>query len=58
MPKRIGLRTLTTEEEAEIRRIANSRKEPMRLVQRARVINSCYAVSDWRESSDCKLRNA
>jgi len=40
MPKRIGLRTLTTEEEAEIRRIANSRKEPMRLVQRARVIEA------------------
>jgi hypothetical protein len=40
MPKRIGLRTLTTEEEAEIRRLANSRKEPMRLVQRARVIEA------------------
>ena len=40
MPKRIGLRTLTTEEEAEIRRIANSRKESMRLVQRARVIEA------------------
>ena len=38
MPKRIALRTLTTEEEAEIRRIAKSRKEPLRLVQRARVI--------------------
>jgi transposase len=38
MPKRIELRTLTTEEEAEIRRLANSRKEPMRMVQRARVI--------------------
>ena len=40
MPKRIGLRTLTTEEETEIRRLANSRKEPMRLVQRARVIEA------------------
>ena len=38
MPKRIGLRTLTTEEETEIRQLATSRKEPMRLVQRARVI--------------------
>ena len=38
MPKRINLRTLTTEEEVEVRRLANSRKEPLRLVQRARVI--------------------
>ncbi len=38
MPKRIKLRTLTTEEESEIRRLAGSRKEPMRLVQRAQVI--------------------
>ena len=40
MPKRIALRTLTTEEEAEIRRLAKSRKEPMRMVQRARVIEA------------------
>ena len=40
MPKRIGLRTLTTEEEAEIRRLAKSRTEPMRMVQRARVIEA------------------
>ena len=40
MPKRIALRTLTTEEEAEVRRLAKSRKEPMRLVQRARVIEA------------------
>jgi transposase len=38
MPKRIKLRTLTIEEETEIRRLATSRKEPMRLVQRACVI--------------------
>jgi transposase len=38
MPKRIHLRTLTTEEQVEIRRLAASRKEPIRLVQRARVI--------------------
>ena len=40
MPKRIELRTLTTEEEAEIRRVANSRKESIRWVQRARVIEA------------------
>ena len=40
MPKRIELRSLTTEEEAEIRRLAKSRTEPMRLVQRAQVIKS------------------
>ncbi len=36
--KRIRLRTLTGEEEMEIRRLAASRKEPIRLVQRARII--------------------
>lgn len=40
MPKRIKLRTLTKEEETEIRRLASSRKEPLRLVQRARVITA------------------
>jgi len=40
MPKRIALRTLTIEEEVEIRRLAKSRKEAMRLVQRARVIEA------------------
>jgi hypothetical protein len=35
---RVLLRTLTTEEETEIRRLANSRKESLRLVQRARLI--------------------
>jgi transposase len=34
----IKLRTLTAEEDAEIRRLAASQKEPFRLVQRARVI--------------------
>ena len=34
----VKLRSLTTEEEAEIRRLAASRKEPHRLVQRAQVI--------------------
>ena len=40
MPKRIALRTLKTEEEVEIRRLANSRSEAMRIVQRARVIEA------------------
>jgi transposase len=40
MPKRIKLRTLTKEEEAEIRRIAHSRTESMRKVQRARIIEA------------------
>ena len=34
----VKLRTLTTEEVTEIKRLAASRKEPIRLVQRARVI--------------------
>jgi transposase len=38
MPKRIKLRTLTSEEEQKIRRLAKSRKEPMRIIQRARII--------------------
>jgi transposase len=38
MPKRIRLRALTTEEKTEIKRLAASRKEAMRLVQRARII--------------------
>jgi transposase len=38
MRKAVKLRTLTTEEEAEIRRLAASRKEAHRLVQRAKVI--------------------
>ena len=40
MPKRIKLRSLTREEQAEIQRLASSRKEPMRLVQRARLIKA------------------
>lgn len=38
MPKRIRLRALTTEERDEINRLAASRKESVRLVQRARII--------------------
>ncbi len=40
MPKAIKLRSLTTEEKAEIRRLAASRKESHRLVQRAKVITA------------------
>lgn len=40
MRKAVKLRTLTTEEETEIRRLANSRKEAHRLVQRAKVIEA------------------
>lgn len=38
MPKQIFLRTVTAEEEVAIRRLAASRKESARLVQRAKVI--------------------
>ena len=38
MPKRIRLRALTTAEKAEVQRLVASRKEPIRLVQRAKVI--------------------
>jgi transposase len=38
MPKRIRLRALTAEEEAEIKRLAAARKEPIRRVQRAQII--------------------
>jgi len=44
MLKRIRLRSLTTEEESEIRRLASSRKAPLRLVQRARVM--AYMIED------------
>jgi len=45
MPKRIHLRTVTAEEEAAIRRLAASRKEPARLVQRAQVIVAMLDLS-------------
>ena len=38
MPKCILLRPFTTEEKVEIQRLAASRKEPIRLVQRAKII--------------------
>jgi transposase len=43
MPKRIRLRTLTAEEQAEIQRLAASRKESIRLVQRAQIIAAMAA---------------
>lgn len=46
MPKRIRLRTLTTDEIFEVRRLAKSRKEPMRLVQRAKVISAMLSDPD------------
>lgn len=46
MKKAIKLRPLTTEEATEIRRLASSRDEPKRLVQRARVISFMYEDPD------------
>lgn len=46
MPKRIRLRALTTEEEVEVKHLAASRKEPIRLVQRARVITAMVEDAD------------
>jgi transposase len=44
MRKPIKLRTLTAEEVTEVKRLASSRKEPIRLVQRARIID--YMLED------------
>lgn len=38
MRERVELRTLTAEEEETVRQLAKARKEPIRLVQRARII--------------------
>ena len=46
MSKRIRLRALTAEEQAEVERLAASRKEPIRLVQRARIIAAMAADPD------------
>jgi transposase len=50
MPKRIKLRTLTSEEEQEVRRLAKSRKEPMRIIQRARIIMAMLDNSELAAS--------
>jgi len=46
MPKRLRLRALTSKEEAEIQRLTVSRKEPIRLVQRARIIAAMLEAPD------------
>jgi len=46
MPKRIRLRALTTEEKAEIQRLTASRREPIRLVQRAQIIAAMVEEPD------------
>ena len=48
--KRIRIRNITTEEEREIRRIVASRKEPLRLVQRARIIAAMLDEPDLTAS--------
>ena len=55
MPKRIRLRALRTKEEAEIKRIANSRKEPIWLVQRARIIERMHDEAELT-ASDAGLK--
>jgi transposase len=51
MPNRIRLRTLTKEEEQEIRRLAKSRTESIRIVQRAKII---AAMLDNPELADSR----
>ncbi len=43
----VKLPTLTAEEVTEIKRLASSRKEPIRLVQRARIIASMVEDQTW-----------
>ncbi len=50
MPKRIRLRALTTEEYSEIKRLVASRKESLRLVQRARIIKGMADDTDLTAS--------
>lgn len=51
----VKLRTLTAEEVTEIKRLASSCKEPIRLVQRARII--AYMVEDSKlYASDAGLK--
>ena len=44
MRKPVKLRTLTAEEDMEVKRLASSRNEPIRMVQRARII--AYMLED------------
>lgn len=55
MPKRIRLRALTTEEQAEINRLVGARKESLRLVQRARIIKAMAADPDLTASDAGQL---
>ncbi len=55
MRKRVQLRSLTVEEAATVRRLAASRKEPLRLVQRARIIAFMLADPDLY-ASDAGLK--
>ena len=55
MRKPVKLRTLTAEEVTEVKRLASSRKEPIRLVQRCRII--AYMLEDSRlYASDAGLK--
>jgi len=49
MPKRIRLRALAAEEKVQIQRLAASRKESIRLVQRARIIAAMVASPHLRD---------
>jgi transposase len=55
MPKHIKLRTLTTEEAAEIKRRVASRTDPMRRVQRAKII-AAMAEDPTLTASEAGLR--
>lgn len=51
MPKRIRLRALTSEDKQEINRIAASRTEPVRRVQRVRIIKAMLDDADLTASN-------
>ena len=55
MPKRIRLRALTTEESEEIERIVASRTEPIRRVQRVRIIKAMADDPDLTASDAGQL---
>ncbi len=55
MPKHVKLRTLTKEEATEIKRLAASRTEPMRSVQRAKII-AAMASDPTLKASEAGLR--
>lgn len=53
--KRIALRTLTTEEIDEIKRLARSRSESVRIVQRARLIQAMFDDPNLRATDAGRL---